>query len=327
MVEANQRHTASHPAKAIRVLASLAACILLASALVGCTQGASSSQATSSNVSPSSASAEPEGPSIEQVKSVLEQAFIKPASSFAFSTRTESSALVSTTADGKTETERRSVLIAATGEIDQAGEAKRSHVSYAAQSSSDQAYLQFEAFIEGDDAIIVQSDGAFRESAQEAGLDVFVERACAPYTLDEAKRLVELSQTRTITEADGITTISLSVDAQQAQDESLIDVSTLPAGSKLESMTVRYTLDAEGRVASVRTLCLTKGAPTCQLLVSCEYADYDTVQLPDWPELETYLGIETAEDGTMYYTDDEGNRYIVDHVDDDGTMYYYGPIA
>lgn len=307
-----------------RGLAVLAWAIMLTTALVlgGCTTSASSGSSSGASASSGSQAADA-GPTAADAIALLSAAYDKPYASACFSTSTKASTRATTDISDQAAVSSQTVELSVQGEIDRSGDQARWHAVYRATASATGARTGFEAFVEGDDALIIQDETLFRESAAESGLDALLEDALPLFSKEQMQRIAELSSSRTIEQKDGAHVATMHLDGETAEKEGLINTGMLPEGSALGTITASFEVDADGHLRAIRAIAQTTTAPTCQLLLTCTMGDFDAAQLPEWPDVGAYLGYETAEDGTMYFVDDEGRRYLVDHVDDDGTVYYY----
>lgn len=181
--------------------------------------------------------------------------------------------------------------------------------------------------------ITVDLDKAQQTAAEEADAVAETETATAETEAaasGEAESASAEAASVASAEATAASAGSASAEAASATSSDSADPASaddaMPAGTEMASIVVCYSIGEDGRFKSVRVVSSTTGTPTYHSKQTYKFTDYDTTTLPEWPDLKAYVaersGVATDENGRMYVLGDNGERYYVSEIGDDGMIYF-----
>lgn len=297
-------------------VAFVAAAILAASCLAACSggNGGSSSQATSAQTTSGSTA------SREDVDAIVDAALATDFTSVAFSMKTETTATA--VVEGKTQ--QQSVETSTTGEWDKNPENPRLHMAYEGKSNTELGVVTYDMYFENGVMLVTQGSQIFRDELGAEGVENYTKSIMAVTSKDEINQLLDVASDYKIEQSSGDTTISVTADVDKLVNSELYDSSSLPEGSSIATLVASYTIDADNHFKTVRIMSSTSGTPTYRVAQTYRYYDYDSVEMPPWPDLKAYIaqqtGIQTDANGNMYLVDDTGQVFYVSSINDDGTI-------
>ncbi len=308
--------------KLIRIMAVACIAALMALALAACSNANASSTAASGSASPQSeASDEGKSAAIEDVEAVLHKASESTFTNLAFTTKTETTA-TGVSANGQTSSQSATTTMK--GQLDLSGSKPKLHMSYKAQSSSELNATEYDMFISADGLIVRQGDQLYQDTMSDTMLDSYAASITSAITADEIDAVLDMAASCKMTEENGKTTVTVTLDKNKLAQSNMVDMSSLPSNTEIATMIVTYDIDENNRFQTVRIMSSTSGTPTYRVNQTYEYSDYNATELPEWPDMNSYIaqssGIMTDANGNMYIVGDDGQLYYVTSIGEDGTV-------
>ena len=259
----------------------------------------------------------------EDVEKVLYKAADNTFTSVNVTTKTETSATGAASSGQQT---TQTIKTATKGQLDGTGEKPKLHMDYEAQSNMELGKTSYEMFIDKDNLIVKQKEQLYVDAMSDETLDSYAKSVTSVLSTDEIKTMLDMASDYTIQEHEGDTTVTITVDKNKLLASEMVDDSSLPTNTEIATMVISYTVDSDDRFKSVRIMSSTSGSPTYRVSQTYEFSGYDKVTLPEWPDLNAYMaemsGIKTDENGRMYIDGEDGQRYYVTEIGDDGMIYY-----
>ena len=293
---------------------------LLAFALVACGKTGQASTAASGGAS----GAEGQGGSREDVEAILNQAANQPFSTVTFKITTSTS---TTVPDDEGVMQTQSADTATTGELDQSGDKPAMHMSYRATSTVELGRTEYELFVNSERLIAKEGDQLYVEEMDDEALYSYSQSVTSAISREEIEAMLDVAASFEISESDGETTVTITADpAKLADSQEQIGESDLPENSTIATMVISYTIGTDGHFKTVRTISSLDSEPIYHMNQTCQYSNYDATSLPEWPDLQAYIleqsGIETDENGNMYFVDEDGQTHYITEIGEDGTIYF-----
>ena len=294
---------------------------LLTFALAACGAGQAESASGASGTSGTAAGAE-QAVSREDVEPILYAAAEKQFSNVAFSMENET---VATGPDKDGAMQTQTATARTVGEIDFSGDKPRAHMTYTASSTAELGRTEYELFVDSESLIVRQDDQLFTDTMTDEMLESYTGAVTSVITREEIENMLDMASGFKLQEADGETTVSITVDVSKLPEEES-DTAAASEDIEIETMVASYTIGADGRFKTVLVITSTGGTPTYRMHQTYRYSGYDETTLPDWPDLQAYIleqsGIKTDENGNMYFVAEDGQTYRITEIGDDGTIYY-----
>jgi len=305
--------------KLFRAVAVLLLGALLALPIAGCSSSGNSSGASSASVQASSVSA-------DAIKERLTAAFDNDYTSvtFAMTATTSATGRVTNPDTNLSQTTTQSVETVMAGELVKTDSGNAMHVNYKVTSTSSFDRTEFEMWLQDGIATIVQDEIVYKEPLEGTNMDTFFESAMTVVSAEQSDKILDMATSFKMEETeDGNTVITVTADPTKLAESGLIDTSSLPEGTQISSMVMNFTIGPDDHFKTVRMMARTNGSPSYSVYQVCSYTNYDQSQIPEAPEATGGVKIETDADGTQYFYDEDGAKYIVTEIAEDGTIYYY----
>lgn len=240
-----------------------------------------------------------------------------------FGTKTET---IVTEKDDEGQDQQQIITSTMSGEIDRSGATPRVHMSYEETTSARLEKSTYDMFIDASGMIVKEGDALYKDEIDEESLQSYAASFSEIASEESVTELLDMSSDYNMTESDGETTITITMDVNKLEETPLVDISSLPEGSSIATFIASYSLDSENRLKAVRLSSSTTGYPTYRVDQKYWFSDYDTTVLPEWPDVDAYMeeqaGIMTDEDGNKYFVDEEGVQHTIESIDPDGTVNY-----
>ena len=213
------------------------------------------------------------------------------------------------------------------GELSKAEGDPWAHLSYEAQSSDRRANTKQEIYVADDYSFIVQDDEMYESPIAAGEASAYVQSLMQITTQEEFEKLLDVAlECELETGVEGEKVVSITADVNRLDELELVDTSSLPKGSTVSSLVVRYGFDEENRFKSVRITSNTNGSPTYWVHQTYKFSDYNEVEKPEWPDYEAYIlersGLLRDEDGRFYIVADDGSVYYFESIDEDGIIHF-----
>lgn len=306
----------------MRTLTKTALTALIALIVAGALAACSNASASSGSATESDATEE-QVVTREDVEPILNKAAAQEFTNVAFTMKTETTA---TGGASNGAAQSQTVISTTTGQLDRSGEKPKLHMSYEAMSNMQLGRTTYEMFIDSSNLIVKQNEQLYVDAMTDQMLESYAASATSIIEPDEIESVLDMAASYKLTEEEGATTVSVTVDKNKLMEAAADSGAEMPENSSVATMVVSYTVGSDDRFKAVRIMSSTSGSPTYRVHQTYQYADYNTTALPEWPDLQAYVaersGIKTDENGRMYIVDDDGQIYYVSNIGDDGMIYF-----
>ena len=307
-----------------RFVGPLAVIVLACALLAGCDGGSAQSGSSASDEASSAASAASgEDPLDPAVRAEIEQAIAEARNSEYKNVTFGIETLTSAIGSEKGKTEKQAVQTTMDGQLAIDGKDKSMHFDYEMQSTAQPTKVAYEMFIDKD-GIIVKQDGVFYGGVQGAEPDDYLSSVTGVASEEEVGKLLDAASSYKIEHGDD-TTITITADASKLAETGLIDTGSLPANSSIATLVANYVITPDKHFKAVRMMSSTSGTPTYRVNQTYNFSKYDETEMPEWPSAADRVAqdprIKTDPDGSQYIIAEDGNKYYIDHIDEDGTVH------
>ena len=313
-----------------RLWVVLAAAVLAVALLTGCGANPQSqeSQAASglAGASGASASAAAPGPLDPDVRADIEQA-LKAARENTYENVTFSMNL-RTMAIGRDQGRVSQQVVQTTmkGELSRAKDNNAMHFAYDMRSSTQPTVIAYDMYINKDGTLVKQDGKIYVAGDDAADPKQYIDSVTGVASEEEVKQLLDAASEYKIERGDD-TVITVTAKASKLADSAFVDTQSLPEGSTMATLVVSYTISADNHFKAIRMMSSTSGTPTYRVNQSYEFSKYDKTEMPEWPSLADQVAadprVKTDDQGRMYIIGDDGNTYLIESIDPDGTVHFY----
>ena len=310
------------PATRIAIVALIFATML---ALASC-GGTTASQSAAGNPSATSSTSQ-SGAVDATTRAEIEQAFadVRANTYKNVTFSTESKTTATGTEDGKVV--QQGVTTKMKGELKHGKKKDAMHINYEMTSTTQPEKVAYEMYIKGDE-IIVKQDGKLYVVGEDSQKPEDYISAIEDIVSEERiAELLDIASSCKIERGEE-TTITITADPKKLSDTSFVDLSSLPEGTEMATLVANYVISNDNRLKSARIMSSTAGMPTYRVNQKYSLSKYGETKMPDWPTSKDMVmqdpRIKTDKDGTMYIIGDDGNKYVIESIDDDGTVHFYG---
>jgi len=324
--------------KFIRTIAFICIASLLAFALAACSNSnaassgsntsGSSSAASGSTSQANASSSEGQSTTREDVEAVLNKACESTFTNLSFATKTESTAM-GTAPNGQITSQSATTTMK--GQLDRSASKPKMHMSTKTQSSNDIKATEYDMYIDSEGLIVTQNGQLYKDAMTDAVLNSYDASVTSAISAEEIKAVLDMASSFKMKEESGKTTVTITLDKEKLSEANMVDMSSLPKGTEIATMVVAYDINANNQFEAVRIMSSTNGNPTYRVQQTYEYSDYDTTELPAWPDMGEYAaltsGIMTDANGNMYMVGEDGQLYYVTSIGDDGTVVFNASAA
>lgn len=260
----------------------------------------------------------------EQIETVVAEARDAKFDNVTFDMRTETAV---TSKDEEGNTQQQVTVTETKGELDRSSEKPRLHMGYESSNNLQLEKTSYDMYMDEKALFIKQGEQLYKNEIDDATLQNYATSITSVGSETEIEELLNVASSYTIEEKEsGDTVITIVADVKKIEESSIIDTSSLPEGSSVATLVASYIIGPDSRFKSIRLMSSTTGAPTYRVDQSYQFSNYDTTVMPEWPDFTAYvaqqMGIETDADGRQYIVYDDGQTYYVDHIDENGTVYF-----
>ena len=317
-------------ARVIR-LAGLVFAAVLACMLAGCggsqAQSASGSASVASSAgSGASAASGESGSSVRaEIEDVMAQVRATAYKNLTFKMHTETS-VTGTNDEGRAV--KQTVTTTMDGEFAKNKKKPKMHLNYENRSNTRPSKTVYEVFADSDGVLIVQDGQVYTTDPKETKTKDYTSLVTDLVSKKEIASLLDVAKDCKIEHSgegdDVVTTITITADAAKLAESDFVDTASLPEHASIASMVANYVIDSDNHLKTVRFLSSTSGTPTYRVKQTYSLSKYDKTKLPDWPSAEGQATqdsrIKTDDEGNKYIMQD-GVKYIIDSIDEDGTIH------